>query len=198
MRLHGMCALALGALLAGCASEPVAQQQPFSVPAPPTSTAPVVLSPEEEQLFGPRVELPGGLLLKQFGKVAQWGGPDDTDPKTWGIRVVLDKVEIDPKCDPYTPKVDRAHRLVLSMRVETSASYDPTADSGPFYYRWSTTGPDGLTEAAPSSSYGCRSANDLAMELRPSAKYRGEVVVESANASGQLVLDNFFAWNYPA
>jgi hypothetical protein len=86
-----------------------------------------VLTPEQEQLYGPRVELPGGLLLKQFGKVAQWGGPDDTDPNTWGVRVVVDSVEVDPKCGEYTSPPTRGHRLVVSLRAETSSSYE-----GPF------------------------------------------------------------------
>jgi hypothetical protein len=42
----------------------------------------------------------------------------------------------------------------------------------------------------------CHKANALPHEFRPSAKYRGEVTVETANASGQLVLGNGFAWNY--
>jgi hypothetical protein len=115
----------------------------------------LVFTPEQEALYGPRVELPGGLVLKQIGKVAQNGGPNDTDLNTWAIRLVLDSIEVDPACGPYIAKPERGHRLVLSLRVETSAYYDPTRDPGsrpPQYYEWSTIGPDGDSEAPPPSS----------------------------------------------
>ncbi|WP_300010981.1 hypothetical protein [Pseudonocardia sp.] len=200
---------ALG-LVAGCASEP-APPEPFNVPpavdtAPGVggtpSPAPITLSPEQEELYGPRVELPGGLLLKQLGKVAQWGGPDDGDPNTWGIRLVLDKVEVDPGCDGdefFTPSPGRDHRLVLSVRIETSRDYDPFRDGGsPKYYEWSTIGADGVSEAPPSSMQECRHGAEIPYDLRPSAKYRGEVNIETANPTGQLVLLDMFAWDYPA
>jgi hypothetical protein len=76
-------------------------------------------------MFGPRVELPGGLLLKQIGKVAQFGGPDDQDPNTFGARIVLEKVAVDPRCDQYVMTPARGHRLVLSFQVETSAVFQP-------------------------------------------------------------------------
>jgi hypothetical protein len=34
------------------------------------------------EFYGPRIELPGGLLQKQLGKVVQFGGPDDNDNST--------------------------------------------------------------------------------------------------------------------
>ena len=176
-----------------------AAQGAFTVPtaqvAPPTSS--VVLTPEEEELFGPRVELAGGLLLKQLGKVAQWGGPDDKDNSTWAARMVVDKIEVDPKCDDYVGGPDRGHRLVVSIRVETSALYESFRDGIPQYYEWSTIGPDGVSEASPSSSGDCRSAAAFPHELRPSAKYRGEVTVETANPVGQLVFADFAVYDYP-
>ncbi len=83
------------------------------------------------------------------------------------------------------------------MRVETSPIYDPNVDGIPQFYEWSTIGPDGVTEASPISSGDCHSATAFANELRPSAKYRGEVAVDTANPTGQLVLGNL-VWNYPA
>jgi hypothetical protein len=50
------------------------------------------------QLFGPRMELPGGLLLKQLGKVAQWSDTE-VGVEDWDVRVVLDSIEVDPQCD---------------------------------------------------------------------------------------------------
>lgn len=170
----------------------------FAVPTTQAAApASVALTPEEEELFGPRVELPGGLLLKQLGKVVQWGGPDDQNNSTWGVRMVVDKIEVDPQCDAYVDTPDRGHRLVLSLRVETSALYDSFRDGVPQYFEWSTIGPDGVSEASPSSSHTCRSAVAFPHELRPSAKYRGEVTVETANPAGQLVFADFAVYNYP-
>jgi hypothetical protein len=186
------------ALLTGCVAERP-NPEPFGVPASaPLAPTSVVLTPAEEELFGPRVELPGGLLLKQIGKVAQWGGPNDTDPNTWGVRMVVDSIEVDPACDEYVPEPERGHRLVLSLRVQTSAQYNPSVDGVPGFYEWSTTGPDGVTEGAGSTGAMCRPAEDLTYDMRPSAKYRGEVAIDTSNPSGQLEFANFAAWNYPA
>jgi hypothetical protein len=176
---------------------PTAQAEPPVQAAAPTSSS-VVLTPEEEELFGPRVELPGGLLLKQRGKVAQWGGPDDVDNSTWAVRLVVDRIDVDPQCGEYVRAPDRGHRLVLSLRVETSERYDQIVDGVPQYYEWSTIGPDGVSEASASSSQDCHSDVAFPHELRPSAKYRGEVTVETANPVGQLVLADFFVYDYPA
>lgn len=137
-----------------------------------------MLTPEEEALFGPRV----GLLLKQLGKVAQWVGPDDRDYSTWGVRMVVHKIEIDPKCDRYVDEPDRGHRLVL--RAETSELYNSSRDGIPQYYEWSTIGPDSVSEASP-SSLTCRSAAAFPDELRSSAKDCGNVTVETANPVGR-------------
>ena len=147
-------------------------------------------------MFGPRVELPGGLLLKELGKIAQYGGLEDTDPYSWGIRVAIDRIEIDPLCDEDVPKPDRPHRLLLSVRAETSAEFRTGVDVIPAYYNFTTVSPDGITEASLSTHLACHKANTLPYEFRPSAKDRGEVTVETANASGQLVLGNGYAWDY--
>lgn len=197
--------LVLG-VLAGCAAAPPGgAPQPFSVPpadtAPPAGVAAaptsVVLTPEEVEIYGPRVELPGGLLLKQIGKVAQYGGPDDTDSNTYGWRVVVDSIEVDPRCDEYTPKPTRGHRVLVTMRVETSATYDLVMDGAPQYYEWGTIAPDGVSEAPMSAYWACRQATELPNEMRPSAKYRGTVAVDTAYVTGQLVLANFAVYNYP-
>jgi hypothetical protein len=44
------------------------------------------------------MELPGGLLLKQLGKVAQWSDTE-VGVEDWDVRVVLDSIEVDPQCD---------------------------------------------------------------------------------------------------
>jgi hypothetical protein len=110
--------------------------------------------------------------------------------------MILDKIEVDPDCGAYSPEPDRGHRLLLTMRVETSPSYT-AADGVPGYYEWSTVGTDGISEAPPSSSIACGS-NELPHELRAAAKYRGKVIVETANTAGQLLLANWAVWNYPA
>ena len=85
--------------LTACGNTSPSTPQPFGVPLASPAPTSRVQTPEEEALFGLRVELLGGMLQKQLGKVAQWGGPDDTDPNTWGIRMVVDKIEVDPGCD---------------------------------------------------------------------------------------------------
>lgn len=147
-------------------------------------------------MYGPRIELPGGLLLKQFGKVAQYGGREDTDPRSWGVRVAIDRIEIDPRCDDGVPQPSRGHRLVLSVRAETSTEFRNAVDVIPSYFNFTTTSPDGITEAATSESYTCHDAKRLPYEFRPSAKYRGEVTLDTANSAGQVVLGNAYAWNY--
>ena len=59
------------------------RNSPFSVPTASASAAPS-LTPEEEEIYGPRVELPGGLLLKQLGKVALYGGTVRLEPAAAG------------------------------------------------------------------------------------------------------------------
>ncbi len=171
----------------------------FTVPTEQPAAAPTTppVSPEEEEVFGPRLELGGGLVLKQLGKVTQWGGPQDADLSTWAARMVVDRIEVDPECDPYVDLPERGHRLVLSVRVETSERYRPGLDTVPQFYEWSTIGPDGVSEASHSSSHTCRSAVAFPHELRPSARYRGEVTVETANPAGQLVFDDFAVYSYP-
>jgi hypothetical protein len=136
-------------------------------------------------------------VLKQLGKVTQWGGPQDDDLSTWAARMVVDRIEVDPECDPYVDVSDRGHRLVVSVRVETSEIYQPGLDTVPQFYEWATIGPDGVTEASHSSSQTCRSTVEFPHELRPSAKYRGEITVETANPAGQLVFADFAVYNYP-
>jgi hypothetical protein len=179
--------------LAGCSS-PSAPNTPLSVPLSGASAAPT-LTQEQEQIYGPRVELPGGLLLKQLGKVAVYG-PDEDFETNWRVRLIVDKIAVDPGCDRYTTKPERGHRLVISLRAETSAKYDKGSDMVPQYYAFSTIDSDGVSEASPSSMVPCHEAAALPIEFRPSAKYRGEVTVESGNARGRLVLGNAFAWDY--
>jgi hypothetical protein len=187
--------LAAALSVAACSNTSHSAPEPFNVPMRPAAPTSTAQTPEEEALFGPRVELPGGMLQKQLGKVAQWGGPNDTDPNTWGVRMVIDKIEIDPVCDEYMPEPERGHRLVLSIRVETSAAFQPSLDDGPHFYRWSTIGPDGVTEGPLNSGGMCHPAADLPFDMRPSAKYRGEVVLDTANTAGQLVFENMFVYN---
>lgn len=198
---HGILLFVAALLLAGCARDVPAEPRPFDVPTSPpapTTSAEIVFTPEEEELYGPRVVQADGLVLKQLGKVAQYGGPGAVDDKdTWGVRVVVDSIEVDPTCDEYVAASIRGHRLLLSLRVETSDLYDPDRDQSPLYYAWSTVGPDGVSEAPMSTYSPCRAATELPSEMRPSAKYRGTVHVDTANPSGQLVFRNYAAWNYP-
>lgn len=200
MRIAATLAL-LAALLVACADAERPPPAPFGVPtASPTTAAAQPQTAAEIELFGPRVELPGGLLYKQLGKVAQYGGPNDDDLSTFGVRVVLDRIELDPECDPFvTSGSGRPHRLVLHVRVETSPTYDPMVDGGgPQFFEWSTISPEGLTEGAANSSGSCRAADELPFELRPSAQYRGQVTYETANPVGRLVLGSFATWDYPS
>jgi len=175
--------LAVLLTLAACSTASPAAPIPFGVTtavhgAAATLTA-VVHTPAEEDLLGPRVELGCGLILKQIGTVAQCGGPDDNDNDNFGARSIIDKIAVDPKCDQYTHKPARGHRLVPTMRVETGPTFDQPAEGSPQYYRWSTTAPDGITQGPPPSSQDCHSANAWLQEFRASAKYRGEVTVET-------------------
>jgi hypothetical protein len=199
-------------VVAGCGNNAPVQGgalTPFSVPtsqapaaASPAATTVPAFTPEQEEMFGPHVELPGGLLLKQIGKVAQEfpsSDPPNTpvDVNNWAWRLVVDKIEVDPKCDKYMPEPTRGHLVLITARLETSAKYDPSGDDSPLNaYEWSTVGPDGVSETSGYAS--CRAADSSSPDLRPSAKYRTTVAIDTANTSGQLVLANEWAWNYPA
>src|SRR4051812_29784919 len=89
----------LGVLaLSGCsndAKDAAAAAAPFGVPTsavPAPTTAPAV-TPEQEELLGPHIELPGGLLLKQIGKVAQAtpasSPPGTLDVNVWAWRLIV-------------------------------------------------------------------------------------------------------------
>jgi hypothetical protein len=44
----------------------------------------------------------------------------------------------------------------------------------------------------------CHPSADLPIDMRPSVKDRGEVVVDAAHTSGLLVMNNNLAYNFPA
>ncbi|MGI5133180.1 hypothetical protein ACQEVB_40715 [Pseudonocardia sp. CA-107938] len=146
----------------------------------------------EEELFGPREELPGGLLKKQLGKVAQ-AGPE-SNPRDWDVRVVVDSIVVDPKCSQYAPKPTRGHRLVATIRVETSPSFSAVSGRDASTSAWSTIGADGVDET-PSPSV-CDVDTMIPNQMRPAAKYRGQVSLDTAHTSGQLVLLQTFVWDF--
>lgn len=176
------------ALLAGCGSD---QQEPASSSAAPGNepTSASASDYSNEELYGPRVELPGGLLLKQVGKVAEYGKP-------WAVRVVVDDIEVDPSCDEYKPDPERGHRVVLTLSVQTSADFDPATIPPPTWSQWSTVGPDGVSEAPMTAYNPCHPLVQLPSQFRPEATYRGEVDVDTANQTGRAVLGDLFAWDY--
>lgn len=191
-------AAAVSLLLAGCTAEP-----PQPKPDAPSLAKELVATPPRTPLpaqgfdpavYGPRVELPGGLLLKQVGKVAELRTVDD---QTWVSRLVVERIEVDPVCDQYTPAPKRGHRVLLTIAYETSPSYSApgVVVQPPLYYAWSTVGKDGITEGSMNVDYGCHDTDALPSEFRPAAKYRGEVVLDTENPSGQVVYD-MFAWDY--
>jgi hypothetical protein len=84
--------------------------------------------------------------------------------------MIVDSIQVDPKFDQYSPKPDRGHRLVVSLRAETSTSYDPVRHPIPQYVVWNTIGPDGVTEASPTSSIDCHGAKVFPFEIWAAAK----------------------------
>lgn len=191
-------ALLAGVVIAACSTTSTGDPQPFSVPTASSLTSAASVQTPEVAMYGPKVELPGGLLLKQFGKVAQFGGPDPSKPDGWGVRLVLDSTSVDPMCDQYTPPSPRGHRLVLTVRVETSSAYIASTDGTPSMADFSTVGSDGVTEGPPSTGWNCHDSKALSAQMRPSAKYRGEITVDTSNPTGDLVFGNRYLWKYPA
>lgn len=152
----------------------------ISVPAAPVDAAP-----------------PVGLQELEFGDVAEFRDRSGA----WTMRVVVDSAELDPPGCEFPTVSGRAHRVVLALRVETSEAYDPVLGEGPpDFAEWATVSAvDGVTEASPRISRSCRlDAEELPREFRSAARYRGEVVVETGNPAGQLVLADRFVWAYPA
>lgn len=180
--------------LAGCGSGDTTPADPSAT----TSTAPppTTLTAGEEELYGPRVELPGGMLLKQIGRVAEYGESETSPRDHWAIRVVVEKIEVDPVC-PHKPEPERGHRVVVTLSAQTSAYFDPATMAAPQWYRWSTVSPDGISEASLSAYNPCHPKVQLPPDFRPEAKYRGEVDVDTANPSGRIVFNDSFAWDYP-
>ena len=110
----------------------------------------------------------------------------------------MDSIELDPKCDTYTPEPSRGHYLLISLQAETSNTYNFDRDGhGPLYINWSTTGADGVCEPAVDIQFPCRASTDFTSEMRPAANYRGTVTIDTANGSGQLVLKDCAAWTFP-
>src|SRR3712207_6471829 len=84
---------AVAVLLASCGSEPTAPPTPSATtPEEASPTTAALADYSDEEVYGPRVELPGGLLLKQVGKLAEYGQP-------WAVRVVVEDIDVDPPCD---------------------------------------------------------------------------------------------------
>jgi hypothetical protein len=199
MRLSGVVAATLLVFAASCSNQPAGAAPPsFAVPtsaAPPPSAA---QTPAQDEELGPHIELPGGLLLKQLGKVAYVTGAAGDPASTFRYRIIVDSIMVDPKCDPYFPAPPRGHRLLVAVRVETSDLYSPATDGDLQFDRWSTIGSDGVSEGSANSGSPCRAATELPFDLRPAAKYRGQITVDTMKPAGELVLGNTFVWKYPA
>lgn len=164
--------IAAALTLAGCGTDQptlkTADSPPATGTAIPTTSAPPSLTPANEAFYGPRQELPGGLLLKRIGKVAE---SRTQDGSTWMSRLVVRRIDVDPGCDQYKPTPERGHRVVLTVSFETSPAYDSTLGSPPSWYSWSTISPDGISEGQLSSYYGCHDIRDLTLGVPA----RGEV-----------------------
>ncbi|MQA11959.1 MAG: hypothetical protein GEU98_26160 [Pseudonocardiaceae bacterium] len=121
------------------------------------------------------------------------------DPETdeefavWTVR----SIEVVDSCEEdygggYTETVtpENGHFVVLDISIATSGEFD--AAEGLYVgdpMAFSVLGGDGVTESnlSTASSYGCFSAETLPVELMPSQKYTGKIVLDSRNTSGSLI-----------
>lgn len=189
----------VGGLLAGCSDSAPAGSPPSasSAVARPPETAAVSVEPSLAEELGPRVELPGGVLLKQPGKLALVLCQGCTTPEEWRLRVVVTGVAVDPPCERTGPPPARGHRAVVAVQVETAPNYVPGTDPAIAYWMWSTVSASGVSEQPVNTLYACNESRELAGPLRSAAKYQGEITIDTANTAGRIVYGDGFAWDFP-
>ncbi len=158
------------------ASSPVADSPaPASVAAVPTTSAMAADT----------------YLKKSVGQV--WG---TRDPATGEPRITawLTKITVDPACDRPGTRKPGMHTLVLDFTVQMPAAGGDPSDIYAFgndvlnETRFSTRGEDGFTNQAEYNSPCKWRVKELPFQFAPSSKYTGQLVVDTPNPHGTLLL----------
>lgn len=175
------------AVLAGCGTEtgtpePAAGNAPElpTAAAAPTTAEPAADEPARNER---------GNIVKELGEQAGWGPLGNTDSPE-GVRFSLDKIEVDPPCEPYMTAPEGKHTLLLHVRIATGSSQESAAATPGVLnaFNFAEIGSDGVTHSAESGM--CTDpANDLMMHnYGPNQKYTGTIELVVPEASGTLML----------
>jgi hypothetical protein len=107
-----------------------------------------------------------------------------------------------PCTQRFASPSEHGHFVRVDLDVETPAGpQDDLFSLSPF--NWSIVGTDGITETSLSSgpAYSCLPPNEqLPQVLNAGSRYRGAVVLDSANAAGTLAFRTALAdqgWEWP-
>lgn len=128
-----------------------------------------------------------GNLVKELGEVAGFGPMENLDGPQ-GATFSIDKIEIDPPCDPYMPE-PKGHLLRLHVRAATGSDqrYADLLGSVLNSFSFSVLGKDGVTKPA---DFGTCSEDAMTPPLfGPNQKYTLLVELDVPVASGRLILD---------
>lgn len=173
-------------LLAGCghtAAQPGMTNVTTATMAPPTLSSMLTTPPSEAAEKSSR-----GLIHM---KVHQ---PIDFTDQSGAITatLVLEKLTVDGNCtSQYAQKPEHGHFLIVKMRVETTSNLSPNEYLSIIPAGWSIVGSDGIIESSVSTgpSFSCLDPKDHFPneQFAPAAKYRGAIVLDTANTSGILM-----------
>lgn len=174
---------ALLAATAACA-QPAAPGSAPTVNVPQASVAPV---PESAPAAPAGNVSDRGNVIKKVGETAAFGPTQDN----LVVSFVVDKITVAAKCPgQFAQKPEHGHFVRLDVRAETKPAMPANLGYSISPFDFSTDGPDGVTEQSLSTgpTYGCVDPSaQFPSTLNPGSKYRGAIILDTANPSGVLV-----------
>jgi hypothetical protein len=127
-----------------------------------------------------------GNQPRALGEPVSWGRANDAS-----VTFAVEKITVDPECTGVlATKAQNGHIVKLEVRLDTAPTMPTNAGYSLNSTSFSAVGPDGITETslftAPAIS--CLAPNEqLPVTLAPGSKYRGAVVLDTANPAGTLI-----------
>ncbi|MEV7548693.1 hypothetical protein AB0N89_03610 [Amycolatopsis sp. NPDC089917] len=129
-----------------------------------------------------------GRIPKKLGEAAGFTGRDG---KTQSVTFSIDKIAVNPKCDPYMKADAGKHTLVLDVRVATNQlspedAIQLGATINPFSFQ--TVTPDGVTTPVEFGMCKGSSLKSLPTTWASNSKYSGQMELQVTAKSGVLAL----------
>ncbi|MFC9250023.1 hypothetical protein [Amycolatopsis thailandensis] len=174
--------VAILATTGACGTQP-APTTPDAAALP--SASPQAAAPTDNAPAGANAQ---GRVPKQLGEAAGFTSQDGT---TKVVTFTIDKITVDPKCDPYMKPEAGKHTLLLDIRVATNQlSPEDAIQLGgtinPFAFQVVT--PDGVTTPAELGMCKSSSLKALPNNWASNSKYTGQMELQVTAKNGVLAL----------